>query len=405
MKKIKKVASITIAVMILAAMAVLPASADGSDNITVSLRIEGIAESMYYNQAIELAAGATVADLLATVNEMEDSPEIILTDGAYGAYVGEIDGLAEFAYGDMSGWSYRVNGLSPTFGIDLYELENGDEVVNFYGDPFGIGMQYPIADLSRLVNDGIIKFTSIDSEYDEDWNEIYSENPVGSAEVTFDAQTYTTDENGEITIADKTGISGFHTLQIERYDEQSGVPTVLRLAPDFEIYAPFADTPDEAWYDGAVMFCVGEGYFIGTDLALNLFAPMNKMRMDHLVIVLARIAGAYDPSDAGGAVTWALENEILGGNEFVVGINVTRETFISMFYRTVDLIGSYDMTDRADITGAADYGDISEDCLETVSWAVAAGIIRGTSENELTIDPGFEINRATVCQMLYNYYN
>ena len=396
------------------------------ETITVSLRVEGIEKPMYYNSSITVAAGTTVAELLTAVNEMEDSPEIKISESAFGVYVSEIDGLAEFAYGDMSGWSYRVNDESPTFGINLYELKDGDEVVSFFGDPFGIGMQYPRIDISKLLSDGVIRFTSMDATYDEEWNEIRTENPVAAAIVTLDREIYTTDEDGQITIADKTGLSGFHTLQIEKYDEDSGVPTVLRFAPDRVMYVPFADTAYGAWYSDAVMFCVGEGYFVGMDAAQNLFAPLENMSMVQLFTVLSRIAGV-DPALTTGAqwykapLEWALENGLIIPEDelseeeqetlisdlsvAMANVSVKRENFIYLFYRTAEIVGAYDMTLRADITGAADYDDIYEDCREAISWAVAAGIIRGTSDSGLVIEPGFMINRATVCQMLYNYYN
>lgn len=429
MKKFMKTIALIIAAVMLSgltALTALSAPADGNDKITVSLRIEGIEEPLYYNSEIRISSGATVADLLATVNEMENSPEIKILDGAYGSYVSEIGDLEEFTYGPMSGWSYRINGLSPTFGISMCELGDGDEVVCFFGDPFGIGMQYPVPDLSRLLSGGIIKFTSIDSTFDEDWIEILTENPVKSALVTFDRKIYTTDENGEILIADKTGLSGFHTLQIERYDDETGTPTVLRLAPDYAIYTPFTDTPDGVWYDDAIMFCVRDGYFVGTNAALNLFAPLDKMNMVQLVTVLARIGGVGAELTTGRywyrePLWWAVDTGLLVPSEEesaalksddgidafygrVAGMNVTRETFITMFYRTAALAGGYDMTVRADITGATDYDDINEADLEAISWAVAAGIIRGTGVISLTIDPAMEINRAMVCQMLYNYY-
>ena len=62
------------------------------------------------------------------------------------------------------------------------------------------------------------------------------------------------------------------------------------------------------------------------------------------------------------------------------------------------------MEAAADISSAVDYADLNEDYIQAISWAVASGIIIGTSEDELTITPGFEINRATACQMLLNYF-
>ena len=409
MKTITKAVAFILAVMMLTGMAALSAAAEEIETITVSLRIEGIEENIYYNTGLVLPVGSTVADLVDVINGMDDTPEIVMSDGSFGAYISAIDDLAEFSFGDMSGWSYRVNGADPSFGISHYELEDGDSVIYFFGDPFGVGMQYPAADLSMLLSEGVIVFTSIDTTYDADWTPVISENPVMGATVTFNGRLYFTDENGAITIEDKTGLAGFNALKIEKYDEESGVPTVLRFAPDYTVYVPFADAPDGEWYSDAVMFCVGEGYFIGVNLARNLFAPLQQMTVEQLITVLARIAGVdvAAPSDPwyAASLEWAIENEIVDADAFASGTNVTREEFIFMFFLTAALAGDYDMTVRADITEAVDFDDITEDYIEAVSWAVASGIISGTDDNALTIDPGLEINRATACRMLFNYYN
>jgi hypothetical protein len=48
---------------------------------------------------------------------------------AYGsAYIEGIGNLYEFDCGELSGWSYKVNGSFPAYGCSLYELSEGDKV-------------------------------------------------------------------------------------------------------------------------------------------------------------------------------------------------------------------------------------------------------------------------------------
>ena len=254
MRKAKGILAFALCISLLAFSAATPAMAADSEVITVSLRIEGLEGTLYYNKQVDIAAEATVTALLTAVNGMEGSPEITITEVGFGSYVSDVNGLSEFAHGGMSGWSYRVNGESPTVGIDDCILESHDEVVCFYGDPFGIGMQYPLVDISRLRSGGIIRFTSIDTTYDEQWNPIYTENPVDRATVTFDGLTRTTNDDGEITLPDSARLPGFRSLRIERYDEETGVPTVLRFASDYVIYVPLGDTPKDDLHGLAAMF-------------------------------------------------------------------------------------------------------------------------------------------------------
>ena len=424
MKRLSRIVVYTLIVSMLMCIMAIDTLADESEAITVSLRIEGVKENIYHNKEIKIPEGSTVRDLITQVNAAAGSPKIKVTDSTYGAYISEIDGIAEFAYGGMTGWSYRVNDTAPPVGISQYELKDKDSIIVFYGDPFGVGMQYPVATLSKLFSEGVIKFTSIDTEYNENWTPLTVEKPVAGATVMFRWDTYVTDDKGEIKVTNKTGVSGFRSMQIERYEEGTGVPTVLRYAPDYEIYVPFADTPHDnshEWYENAVRFCVREELAYGTDLAANLFEPMRNMTMTQLVTVLARIGGVDADLTTGESwyvapLSWAIANKVLpaegpaAGEEIGVlyeltsGINVTREEFIYMFYITVGLVGGHDMEARADIKGAVDYDDIKVDYHEAVSWAVASGIIGGTNPYALTISPAMEVNRATVCQMLYNYY-
>lgn len=48
------------------------------------------------------------------------------------AYIEGIYNLYEFDCGELSGWIYRVNGVSPGYGCSLYKLKAGDRVEWFY---------------------------------------------------------------------------------------------------------------------------------------------------------------------------------------------------------------------------------------------------------------------------------
>ena len=410
MKKIRRITAIFIAMLMLAGMTAIQASADGELSMTLSLQIEGVGETLFYDTQVVIAAGSTAEDLMRQISDENEDLGIVFDNYAWGdAYISEIAGLEEYGYGGLSGWLFRVNNIAPTVGMTYVVLEDGDNIVFFYNDAFGEpGMQYPYVDLSRIYSCNVITFFSDDEVYDEDWNVSFETNPVAGATVELGSNVYVTDENGEILLDSIAGIAGVLSVQIERYDEESAIPTVLRFAPDYAIYIPFADTTDGEWYLDAVEYSVRAGYFEGIDSALNLFAPLSITTSAQLVTILGRIAGeTFDVSADPWykeSLEWALENGIMDEDEFNAEDAVTRETFIQMFYQTALSIGSLDMTATADISAAVDYDEISEENREAIAWAVAVGLIRGTSEDELTILPDFEINRAQVCQMLLNYY-
>ena len=74
--------------------------------------------------AFSIEAGDTVLEVLRMAGVKWNLPMVITTTG----YVSEIDGLAEFDKGPLSGWKYKVNGSFPSVGADDYELSPGDRV-------------------------------------------------------------------------------------------------------------------------------------------------------------------------------------------------------------------------------------------------------------------------------------
>ena len=216
MKKVRKIISMALALMLILSIGAFSAQAAGEAGvIKVSMRIEGITEAMYFSEAITISDGASIAALLEKIKDDANAPQFVINESFY---VSEIGGLAAGDYGGWSGWSFQINGKELTSGITENYLSDGDAVVCYYGDPWGEpGMQYPIADLSKLFTGGVISFTSMDTTVDpETWESEVSENPVAGAKVTFNGAVYTTNENGEIRIADLSGISGFRSSALCR---------------------------------------------------------------------------------------------------------------------------------------------------------------------------------------------
>lgn len=90
---------------------------------SVVLSVEGQQEGTF---AIE--AGDTILEVLRMAAEKWNLPMTISNSG----YVSEIDGLAEFDKGPLSGWKYKVNGIYPSVGAGDYVLAPGDQVAWVY---------------------------------------------------------------------------------------------------------------------------------------------------------------------------------------------------------------------------------------------------------------------------------
>ena len=239
MKTLKKTLSVVLcAIMLLSCMASLAFAA--GDSITVKLRIEGIESCLYYED-VTVKKGASAYDVLKAADDSSDSITVTAYDSTYGKYIAEINGIKAGSYtaDQWDGWLYRVNNTEPEVAAGSYTVSDKDSLVFYYGDPYNTGMQYPTAKTDKL-SDGKLYFTSLDTVYDENWNAETKEVAVTGYTLIWgwgDGQTMelTPDENGICTIPDVVLTDGEHSVQIIRTDSATGLPTVLRFAPDYTV--------------------------------------------------------------------------------------------------------------------------------------------------------------------------
>ncbi len=199
----------------------------------ITLRIEGIENNFFFETlTIPFENQLTVQDAVLFADANSDELTIIGASGD-NPYITDINGDSSGKFGGWDGWLYTINGTEAATGMQDAILKDGDSILLYYGDPYGIGMQYPQVDTSKLA-DGIIRFFSMDTTYDSDWNPVITENPVSDMKVIFDSSAYTTDKNGIINLSSKDLSLGSHTLFIEK-KAANGAPLVLRLEPDFSV--------------------------------------------------------------------------------------------------------------------------------------------------------------------------
>lgn len=232
--KIKSIFTLLFAMLLCLAV---PVSAQEEN--TVTLRIEGINGNLYYGSVV-LPDEANVAEVIITADNASDKITVVGVDAGY---ITDINGELAGTFGGWDGWMYRVNNTEPSVGIGEYSVNPGDVIVIYYSDAYGVGMQYPEMDISDIAN-GVIKFTSEDITYDENFNATVTENPVTDMKVMFDNTEYVTDKDGKIQIDSSALTPGNHNISVSKTAE-NGAPLVLRLAPDTTVNIP-EPTPDES---------------------------------------------------------------------------------------------------------------------------------------------------------------
>ena len=176
---------------------------------------------------------------------------------------------------------------------------------------------------------------------------------------------------------------------------------------------PFVDVPAGAWYEEAVQYVYENGLMSGT--GDGRFSPEVTTSRVMIVTILYRQAGS--PAVTGSAaftdveadtwytdaVNWASANGIVSGyGEGKFGPNdpITREQMAAILCRYASYKGM-DVTKRADLSAFSDAGQVSDYALETMRWAVAEGLITGTSET--TLSPAGSATRAQAALILMRF--
>lgn len=175
---------------------------------------------------------------------------------------------------------------------------------------------------------------------------------------------------------------------------------------------PFYDVRPGDWFYDAVIWAYENGIMDGMDI--GWFQPDGTVSRAMAVTVLYRMEGQPAVSGSSGftdvvsgswyddAVTWASKNGIvLGVTEDTYRPNdpVTREQLAAILFRYADYKG-YDRSASADLTGYADYAEVSAYAVPALRWACGCGIIDGSAGK---LDPRSGATRAQLATMLMRF--
>ena len=160
----------------------------------------------------------------------------------------------------------------------------------------------------------------------------------------------------------------------------------------------------------AVDYMVANGYMIG--ISQTKFGPGVNLSRAMMVTILHRIAGSPDTAGSHtfvdvpdgefytAPVIWALENGITTGlddTHFAPSKHLTRQELVAFLHRFSKHMG-YDVTRTTDLSNFTDAESILPYAVDAFKWAVASGVVNGTSET--TLDPAKTTNRAQICMMV-----
>ncbi len=207
------------------------------------------------------------------------------------------------------------------------------------------------------------------------------------------------------------------------YGKVVGVCTICGVTSESteDMYAHvshFTDVKTNHWFMSEVAFCVRQGYVSG--MSDTTFVPNGKLTRAQFLTLLAKFDGVdltqYEGKNAGfddvkpnhwwnQAICWAVENEYtsgIGNGKFGPNNNITRAQLARFFYVYTEKNG-FNVSARADLSAFTDEGKLQTWAVESVKWAVAEGLITGTTAT--TLAPNDTATRAQAARIFMIYAN
>lgn len=179
----------------------------------------------------------------------------------------------------------------------------------------------------------------------------------------------------------------------------------------------FSDMPStDYWSHGAIDYVVAHKLFFGT--SATTFEPKTKLSRAMIVKILYTLEG--EPAVTGenpfldvadnrwytNAVIWAAENKIVAGigdGKFDPNGDATREQVAKILYEYAAFKGC-DMDVYGDLSTFADMDNVSNFAKESMTWAVAEGLISGVAVGrEALLDPQGVATREQFAMMMAEY--
>ena len=180
--------------------------------------------------------------------------------------------------------------------------------------------------------------------------------------------------------------------------------------PSTDVSEIFIDVAPNAWYKDAVQYAYDNGLMTG--VSDTEFAPEATTTRAMIVSILARLENVTTAEAAGfadvddndwyaTAVNWAANVGVVNGyedNTFKPNTAITREQLAAILMNYAAYKGE-DVSNRADLGNYTDQP--SAWATETMSWAVAEGLISGVTAD--TLQPQGAATRAQVAAILQRF--
>ena len=342
--------------------------------------------------ASNLPEGSTVFDLFS--KSLTQNGYKYYTNGSYVYAVAHPNGtvLEELDEGANSGWMYKVNGKASSAYMAAQPLKNGDQIVVFFTSDYtqessggiggGLGGELPKSE----------DYT-IEPQEDKTYSVTLTKGKSGATSVSLPAVPV-----GHVVVI--VNADGSETVVKKSFLENGTAHFLLEESVTIKIVpaeANFADVVAGDWFEDAVSFAASHALFNG--ISDDQFAPESAMTRGMLVTVLYRLeeATSFDSVSFpdveadfwySQAISWAADMSIVTGFEdgnFYPNENISRQQLVTILYGYAQHIG-LDVSQVASLNQYTDKEQVEPYAKEAMQWAVAVGLVQGTSEGLLAPD-------------------
>ena len=190
------------------------------------------------------------------------------------------------------------------------------------------------------------------------------------------------------------------------------IPAASAIGVETRSPDDFVDLDLNAWYANAVTYTLEHGILNGT--GPDTFSPEDTLTRAMAVQMIYAMDGKPNTGfhtygdvspDAwyNRAVAWANVKQIMYGYQegrFVPDDPITREQLALILYKYAQMY-HYNTLVRADLSAFADGDSVSPWAAESMSWAVASGLMSGRTGNLLA--PTGTATRAEIAQIMMNF--
>lgn len=353
--------------------------------------------------------GALVAyydTLQAAVDDAKDQQYIVVDQNYKGSMTINVTGTARTFYIQSNGNNVVVSNTNN--GLVTLNSTGGLYTVQLTRDATAVGGTTADIAVASGVTNGTVTLSTTRARANTDVN--VTTTPAAGYLTRNLTATARTSDNRNVTVAVTKTSDNHYTFKVP-----TGA-TSITVTPTFAIDTgmPFTDVDASDPYFEAVKYVYEHNPQLMNGMTATSFGGYGTITRGQVVTILYRLSGSPSVSSYSGftdvntskyyaaPITWAKSNGIVDGYGTTFGPEdaITREQ-LAKILRDYSAYRGLNVSKTTSLNGYTDAGSVHSWALEGMQWAVANGVVGGTTAT--TLSPGNSAQRYHAATMLMRY--